>query len=88
MSLESMHRNFLFILSLLFAACGDDEISEQCILRAPVIILPDHRAVSNARCGHPQGGGREGFTSQMRTRGLGKKYFLEVLNGRPPTKRE
>jgi len=35
--------------------CGDDETNEQRILRAPAIALADHRAVYDAKCGHPQG---------------------------------
>jgi len=45
---------------------------EQRILRAPVIKMPDHRAVYNAKCGRQQGG--EGVShirsyGQKQTRG-------------------
>src|SRR6218665_305504 len=36
--------------------CPDDEINEQRILTAPAITLSDHRAVYDAKCGHPQRG--------------------------------
>lgn len=34
-----------------------DEMSELHILRVTATTLPEHRAVFNARCGHPLGGG-------------------------------
>src|SRR6218665_4069943 len=65
--------------------CRDD-INEQRILTAPAIMLSDHRAVYDAKCGRRQRG--EGF-GQIRTpadRGRGYEngsFFADVLYGRP-----
>jgi len=52
-----LHELCWFYIILCWAACCDEEINEQCILRAPAITLADHRALSNARCECSQGGG-------------------------------
>ena|SRR6218665_415446 len=54
----------IFDKSMPVAACCDDEINEQRILRAPAIItLSDHAAVCNARCGRLQGGVSQRFST-------------------------
>jgi len=49
-----------------------DHINEQCILTAPAIMLSDHRAVYDAKCGCPQRGA-EGLVKcgHLRTWGEG-----------------
>lgn len=73
---KGVYMNFLLILSLLLTACFDDEINEQCILRAPSITLSCHRAMSNAKCERPRG---EGGKPQRTKADNG----ADVLYGRP-----
>jgi len=63
------------------SACYDDEINEQHILRAQAITLPDHTAVSNARCGCPHLALRKAGVSYMRTKWTGElksRYILQT----------
>jgi len=48
-------------------------------MRAPVIILPDLRAVSNARCGRLQGGGvKPNVDKSGQGEGVGKQVFFRT----------
>ena len=62
-------------------------MSMQRILRAPAITLhtmAGHLAMSNARCGPPQSGGKpHGDKSGQREGGPENRFFADVLNGRP-----
>ena len=68
--------------------CDDDETNEQRILRAPAIALADHRAVYDAKCGHPQGV-KLLKCGHLRTGGGAEKQvvFADVLYGRSLTLR-
>jgi len=65
---EVVYISALLTLSLLYAACCDDKINEQRILRA---------AVSNARCGRLQGGKPHADKSEQ-WEGLENRYFLRT----------
>ena len=57
--------------------CPDD-VNEQRILTAPAIMLSDHRAVYDAKCGRPQSGVGQMRTPADRGRDLWKGSFLRT----------